>query len=391
MKVKKEGLAFVKEALGKIPVLSFGDSDLIHRSDEIMVLGYPLGTVQIALKSSTGVVSGREHVMGRYLIQTTAAINPGNSGGPALNEYGEVVGIACAGVMGAQNLGYIIPSNEIKMVLDDLRKGGLLRRPFLGILHNNGNDELLRYLNNPEPGGCYVVDVYQGSPLAKAGVKAGDMIYEINGHPVDLYGDLKVPWCEDKISIVDYVSRLEIGQRVAVVLYRKGKRVDISFTFNFSELLPVHQIFPGYDAIDYEIFGGMVVQKLTINHIPLLIASAQGLVKYTEFENEKKPALVVTHIIPNSQVDRLEMFRPGFIIKEINGQVVGTLDDFRKAVKEGISKSLMTFKCSDDAFFVLSVRKALKDENTLSTTYGYPISSFMQEILDGYSKVDSEK
>src|SRR5690606_2807503 len=105
----------------------------------------------------------------------------------------------------AQNVGYIIPINELKVIIDDLRDVKLLRRPFLGILYNNASESLTKFLGNPSPGGLFVVDVYAGSPLHKAGVKRRDMIYEINGHRIDIYGELS--WIEDKISIVDYVSQ----------------------------------------------------------------------------------------------------------------------------------------------------------------------------------------
>ncbi len=379
LRIKPEGLALIKEALGKVPVLPLGDSDLVHRADEVMALGYPLG--QVALKSTTGVVSGREHMGGRYLIQISAPINPGSSGGPTLNFAGEVIGIANSGVVGAQNVGYVIPSNELKIVRDDLRKGGLLRRPFLGIVHNHSSVELVKHLGNPLPGGSYVVDVYQGSPLAKAGVKSGDMIYEINGHAVDMYGDIRVAWSEDKVAVADYVSRLELGQKIKMVVYRHGKRIDLSLVFAMSELLPVHQIYPGYDKIDYEVFGGMVFQSLTINHIPLLVSFAQGLLKYVEFENEKKPALLVTHIIPNSQADRLEMLRPGLVVKEINGKEVGTLKDLREVIKAGVDKEVMTFKSSDGGLFALSIDKVLKDEPFLSVTHGYLLSPLIKDLL----------
>ena len=124
----------IKRVLGSIPFLPLGDSDLIHRSDEVLALGYPLG--QQSLKSTTGVISGRE----QHLIQMSAAINPGNSGGPSLNTKGEVIGINSAGIPAAQNVGYMIPINDLKIVLADLYKVKLLRKPFLGVLFNNATD-----------------------------------------------------------------------------------------------------------------------------------------------------------------------------------------------------------------------------------------------------------
>jgi len=381
LRVSPEGLALIKEHLGQVPFLKLGDSDLINRSDEVLVLGYPLGNSQTSVKSTSGVVSGREHIGGRQLIQVSAPINPGSSGGPALNLGGEVIGISCAGILEAQSVGYIIPVNELKLILGDLRKTGVLRRPFLGVLFNNGSEELTKYLHNPLPGGCYVVDVYEGSPLSKAGVKAGDMIYEINGHVLDAYGDLRVLWSEDKVSVIDYVARLEIGQEISVVLYRNGTRKELKFKFDFSELLPIHKIFTGYETIEYEIFGGMLLQQLCLNHLPILINNAPSLSKYMEFEHQTKPALIVTHIVPNSQVQRLEMLREGSIITEVNGKEVTTLKDLRETLKKSVNAEFVTFKTSDGVFFVLSPKKVFKEEEKLSVTYQYPLSPFIKELL----------
>lgn len=386
LRVTEESLKQIKTVLSDIPYLKIGDSDLVKRSDEVLALGYPLGTTQISLKSSAGVVSGREHVGGRNLIQISAPINPGSSGGPAVNASAQVIGIACSGILGAQNVGYVIPSNELKMILNDLRRcekasNKILRRPFLGVLYNNGSSELAEYLGNPGDGGCYVVDVYKGSLLAQAGVKAGDVIYEINGNKIDMFGDITISWSEDRISMIDYIARLEIGQDISVTVYRKGQKKVFNFKFGLADLLPIHKIFPGYDTIDYEIYGGIVCQQLTINHIPILINEAPGLAKFLEFENQVKPALIVTHVIPNSQTQRLQvLLHEGSIVEEVNGKVVGTLDELREVLKENAKYT--TFKTNDGVFFVISREKALADEPRLSATYGYPISPFMQSLLN---------
>lgn len=391
LKIKPDGVKQIKAHLGRMPYLALGDSDLVHRSEEVLALGYPLGDTQTSIKSTSGVVSGREHMGGRHLIQISAPINPGSSGGPAINLDGQVIGIACSGIPGAQNVGYIIPVNELKMITEDLKKQRVIRRPFLGVLFNNGSDELAEYLGNPRPGACYVVDVYEGSPLSKAGVKAGDMIYEINGHKIDNYGDLSVPWSEDRVSVIDYVARLEVGQEVKVVLYRNGVKKSLKFNFDFSELLPVHKIFPGYDAIEYEIFGGMLLQPLRLNHLPILINNAPSLAKYMEFENQVKPALIVTHIIPNSQVQRLELLREGSVIAEVNGKEITTLEELRKEIKASATKKFITFKTTDGVFFVLSPQKVLNDEKLLAQIYHYPLSNFMKELLKTHEQGTEKK
>lgn len=380
LKVTPEGLAKIKDKLGKIPYLKLGNSDVVHRVDEVLTLGYPLA--QNSLKSTCGIVSGREHIGGRLLIQIDSPINPGNSGGPALNLAGEVIGITCSGIPSAQNVGYLIPINELKMILDELRTTALLRRPFLGIFLNNGSEELALHLGNPVPAGCYVVDVYEKSLLARHGIKAGDMIYEINGIPVDEFGDLTVDWSEDKVSLMDYIAMLELGKTVTLVFYRNGVRKEVSFPFSRTELPPVRQLFMGYDTIDYEIFGGMLLQPLMLNHLPALVANAPTLTRYAVPKNQKDTVLIVTHVVPNSQVQRLSLLAEGAIISEINGVEVRTMEDLRHAIGQNINKERMTFKTEDGVFFVLNTQKVLEDEQKLSQTYQYPLSPFIKQMLE---------
>src|SRR5699024_2260068 len=120
--------------------------------------------------------------------------------------------------------------------------------------------------------------------LDKAGVKRGDMIYQLNGHKIDVYGEMNVPWSEDKISIVDYVSRLSIGQDVSLVLYRNGTRKEVTVTFGQIDDMAIRTVYPGLEPIDYEVLCGMVVMPLTINHIQLLAPAATGLARYAEMK-----------------------------------------------------------------------------------------------------------
>jgi serine protease Do len=238
LRLSPQDREYLKTKLGgAIPFLSFGDSDKVRRADEVMALGYPLG--QQSLKSTTGVISGREHTY----FQFSAAINPGNSGGPLLNTHGDVIGINSAGILEAQNVAYMIPINDVNIILPDLYTTKLVRKPFLGILFNNATETLTEFLGNPHPGGCYIVEIVKNSTLWKAGVKTGDMLYEINGHKVDEFGEMSVPWGEDKISIMDYVGRLSVGDDVHLVIYRKGKRMRISVKFDQTQLPGIHRIY----------------------------------------------------------------------------------------------------------------------------------------------------
>ncbi len=348
-----------------------------------MALGYPLG--QQALKSTTGVISGRE----RSMIQMSAPLNPGNSGGPTLNKRGEVIGINTSIIAEAQSVGYFIPINDLQAIKPDLYTVKLLRKPFLGVLFNNASECLTQYLGNPEPGGCYVVEVVKDSTLFKAGIERGDMLYQINGHKIDIYGEMKVPWNEDKISLIDYVSRLTIGEDVNIIAYRKGTRKEVCVKFSQTELPPVREVYPGYEHIDYEIFGGMVLMQLTFNHIHIMKNNIPGLMKYIELANRAEPILLITHIFPNSQLHRSRALTVGATINQVNGMPVHTLDDFRKVIKNNAHETFLTVlatdnlsRTSDNILVALAMDKVIQEEPQLSQDFRYQLTALSRDVMN---------
>jgi serine protease Do len=318
----------------------------------------------------------------------SAPINPGSSGGPLLNSKGEVVGINSSGVTEAQNVGYAIPVNTLKTILNDLYEVKILRKPFLGVRFNNSTEALIKFLGNPMPGGCYVIETVTGSPLEKAGVMRGDMIYEINGHAVDMFGDMSVPWSEDKISIVDYPLRLSIGDVVTIVVYRKGQKKIFTVNFSLPQVQAIRSIYPGYEPIDYEIFGGMVVQELNVNLVRLLGDHAPGLRKYGELKYQSEPVLIITHVFPDSQLYRGRNMPLGATLHEINGTPIKTLSEFRKVIKDSAAKEYLTIAAADNVtraaetiFVVLAMNKIIEEESRLAHDYRYQISDEVKEVL----------
>lgn len=390
VKVIPEDLEIIKKELGELPVLEFGDSDKIKRAEEVLTLGYPLG--QQSLKSTMGVVGGRQPIDGNFMIQIDAPISPGNSGGPALDVSGKVIGINTATMDAerAQNVNYIIPSNEVKLFLKQLdqapvfRDVRLLRKPFLGLLVSEGSEEMARFLGNPLTGGVFVPGVLPGSPLDKAEVKEGDMLYEIDGHVIDFYGEIQVDWNEERVSIVDYVARLDPGETVHLVAYRKGERREIEVQTVFADMLPVRVLYPEYETIDYEIIGGMVVMELAINHLPILMKVNPRLSKYFELEHQFAPKIVITHLLPNSEAMKSRVLRPGMLLDEVNGRKVTTLREFREAVKAGQSTGYLTMRLAIESLggilAVLSFDRVLEDEARLASTYFYTITSFVESL-----------
>jgi S1-C subfamily serine protease len=379
LRVRDADFAFLKTHIGAITPLPFGDSDLVRRTDEVLVLGYPLG--HYIMKSSTGVVSGRESYGGYSLIQITAAINPGNSGGPLINTFGQVIGIAIATVDGAQNIGFGIPINELKLILDDLYTTRLVRRETLGIQLNYANEELTHYLQNPVPGGIYIGKVYKDSLAEKAGIQEGDMLYEFNNFKIDEFGDATVPWSRDKITINDLVARLKKDEEVSAVLYRKGKKIVTNFAFSATKPYPIRRMYPGYENIEYEVIAGMVLMQLADNHFRVLGKVAPDLYEYVRMERKINPQLVMTHIIPGSMAHQTRILYSGFIIAEINEMPVHTLDALRTALFKSLETKELTIKTDDGVFTVLPFEAVIKDEERLSKNFAYPLSPTIKELL----------
>lgn len=390
LKLRDEDCFKLQDRIGTIPFLKFGDSDKILRGQEILALGYPLGTQ--TLKSTQGIVSGRERFPGHPYgyIQITAPLNPGNSGGPAINTGTEVIGINTAGVLLAQNVGYIIPINEVKSALKDLYSVKLLRKPFLGAVFVPSSVDTTSYLGNPSPGGFYVARVLKDSLLAKTGVKEGDMLYEVNGFKIDRFGDIKVPWSEDKVSILELLNRFNVGDNLNFSIYRNGTPKSFNFELKLASLPPIRQVYPEFEKIDYEIIGGMAVMQITLNHVALLLERAPHLLKYRKHEKLFEHSLIVTHIFANSEAFKSKSISIGAIINEVNNKPVKTLEEFRAAIKTPSDPNYLTFRIQDsvvDSMLVaLSLEKILKDEDKLCARYLFPKSKLIDELQVIYDR-----
>ncbi len=371
----------IQAKLVSIPHLALGNSDDILRSHEVLALGYPLG--QSRLKSTLGIVSGRERLGYFGYIQVTTPLNPGNSGGPALNDHGEVIGINTAAVPGAQNVGYIIPINEVKNALGDLQSVKLLRKPILGCIFTYSSPEMVNYLNNPAEGGWYVAKVFDNTIIKNAGIQDEDMLYEVDGHKIDMYGELNVSWSEDKVSFFELLNRYNINEEIHFMVYRKGKPLEFTFKFEPKYLPAIRTIYPEFEpeATDYELIGGLTVMNLSLNHLNILLQNSPDLIKYGRIDNQQKPKLIITQVIPNSQAYESRILHPGEIIEEINGEKVTTLKEFRAALLKSKTTQFITIKTSDNLCAVLSLDKILKEEKMLAGRYFYKQSELIQQLV----------
>jgi serine protease Do len=151
------------------------------------------------------------------VIQTDAAINPGKSGGPLLNSSGQVVGVNTAVASDAQSIGFAIPINVVKDALKNFNSTGQFNRPFLGVEYRMITRQLA--VLNEIPEGAYVMTVVDGSPAAKAGVEADDIITKINGDKVSESNDLS-----------HHISGKKVGEQVTLTIWRDGKESVVTAT-----------------------------------------------------------------------------------------------------------------------------------------------------------------
>ncbi len=217
----KTDLAVIRVKADKpLPTVGFGDSDRLRIGDWVMAIGNPFG---LGGSVSLGIVSARNRDInaGPYddFIQTDAAINKGNSGGPLFNLKGEVMGINTAIFSpsgGSVGIGFSVPSNTARNVIDQLVKYGETRRGWLGVKIQSVTPDIAESMNLDKPRGALVADVTPTGPADKAGLQSGDVIVEFNNRPVNSMRDLP------KI-----VAETEIGKKVPVKVLRKGEEVSV--------------------------------------------------------------------------------------------------------------------------------------------------------------------
>jgi serine protease Do len=202
-----------------IPV-SFGDSDKARIGDWVIAIGNPFG---FGGTVTTGIISSRNRDIGltRYddFIQTDASINVGNSGGPLFNLEGKVVGINTAiiapGRSGSIGIGFAIPSNPASKVVEQLIEFGETKRGWLGVRIQVVTKEIADVEKLEEPEGALVASVSEGSPAAKGGIKAGDIILEFDGKKVDVMRTLP-----------KLVAQTKVGKRVKVKVWRNQQLIS---------------------------------------------------------------------------------------------------------------------------------------------------------------------
>jgi serine protease Do len=279
-----------------------GDSDALEVGEWVLAVGSPLGLDQTV---TAGIVSGKGKV-GRHVqmsggrvrryIQTDAKINPGNSGGPLVNLSAEVVGINTlinTGPGGAY--GFAIPINQVRHVAESLIKEGRIRYAYMGVLVGDPNEGEAAAKGLPVGTGALVTQVTPGGPAARAGLRAGDVIVDLDGRKIEGAGD-----------VVDTVSNKPIGSKVTVGLFRDGKRQPVDVVLG--EL-------PSPDARNGSPSNlGLALQTLTPQ-----LAESLGLDPNTR-------GAVVAEVVPGGAAAAAGVSE-GDVILEVDRQRVATAED----------------------------------------------------------------
>ncbi|MFM7427669.1 MAG: HhoA/HhoB/HtrA family serine endopeptidase [Elainella sp.] len=223
-------VAVIKVDGNNLPAATLSNSEQVQPGEWAIAIGNPLGldnTVTVGIISATGRSSNSAGIPDKRVdfIQTDAAINPGNSGGPLLNERGEVIGMNTAIRADAQGIGFAIPSNTLQRIADQLASKGKAEHAYLGVQMTTLTPEVRQEINSSpnaninvsEERGVLIVDVVNGSPADRAGLKAGDVIYRVNGQDVTTAEQLQ-----------NVVEAAQVGNTLQVELKRNGSNQNVA-------------------------------------------------------------------------------------------------------------------------------------------------------------------
>ncbi len=297
-------LALLKvKADRELPVLEFGDSDRLEVGEWVLAIGNPFGLDHTV---TAGIVSGKGRVLGAGafddFIQTDASINPGNSGGPLLNMEGEVVGINTAIVAAGQGIGFAVPSNMAREIIEELKEHQKVQRGWIGVTIQDVDENTAKALDLPEARGALIPSVMGGEPADKAGLKTGDVITEVNGRGV-----------KDADELLSHISGLDPGEQARLSVFRKGKTLKLSVTL-----------------------GERDTERLAQTEIPQPEAEAGplGLTmrpvtgdEAREFGLDDSRGLLITAVEQDSPADSSDI-QSGDVVLEANQKPASSMEDF---------------------------------------------------------------
>ncbi len=297
---------------GLIPI-ALGDSSRLRLGDVVLALGNPFGVGQTV---TMGIVSAKNRSdLGiedyEDFIQTDAAINPGNSGGALVNMEGNLVGINTAIFSrsgGNVGIGFAIPSNMARPIIESLMNHGKVVRGWLGVAIQPLDSDMAKALTLPENSGVLVSDVTKDTPAAKAGVRRGDVIVSVDDRKVRTTGELR-----------NAIAMAGVSQTVKLKILREGKEIQLNVAL---AEMPNKSFDQGSDKPSSDSKSapelGMQLQPLT-----------PDLKKHLEVPAEINQGVVITNLDPSGNAARAGL-RPGDVVLEVNRQHVAAPADLQR-------------------------------------------------------------
>ena len=308
-------LAVLKISAGDLPVLELGDSDQVRVGDVCLAVGNPLGvgqTVTAGIISAKGRVTGLSNGSFEDFLQTDAPINQGNSGGALVDTRGQLIGINSQILSpngGNIGIGFAIPSNMARSVLNQLVGKGKVQRGMIGVSIQPVTSDLAQSMGMPAARGILVNSANPGGPAEKAGLKAGDVILQLNGKDVS-----------DTNEFRNQIAATAPGTEVILSIWRSGAQQQVRV--RLGELTPEtaaarEQGAPGGGA------GGRL--GITVEPVTADLAAQLGLRRGTQ-------GMVVTEVDPAGPAGRAGI-QAGDVIQEVNRQPVRSVEEIRTALQ----------------------------------------------------------
>ena len=304
-----------------VPV-KFGDSDKARIGDWVVAIGNPFG---LGGTVTSGIISARNRSIGltRYedYIQTDASINSGNSGGPLFDLKGDVIGIntAILGRNGSIGIGFAIPSNSAKTVIDQLIEFGETKRGWLGVRIQDVTKEIAQVENLDEPRGALVASVAPNSPSEKAGVKAGDIILEFNGEKIQEMKQLPI-----------IVAKTEVGKKVEVKIWRNKKEIVKTITLGRLETSEEFKVTEKVSPPKDQKIESLKITVRTLNKEDIKTRSLPN----------QTTGLVITQIDKGSPL--LNSIEVNSIILEAQKKKIRTVNDLQQSVRQVLNSNQKT-------------------------------------------------
>jgi serine protease Do len=313
----KTDIAIIKIDAKGLPVIPWGDSDKLQVGEFVLAIGNPFGLSNTVTMGIISAVGRADVGIADYedFIQTDAAINPGNSGGPLVSIKGDIVGINTAifsKTGGYQGIGFAVPSNMVRLVMEQLTREGKVTRGWIGVTIQELTPELAQKFGLKSSQGVLVSDVFKGSPAQKAGIVRGDVILEFNSRKINDVGALR-----------NIVAQTRIGASVPVKLLRADKEVTLTVTI--TELPANVPDFVPSSNRDLDI-GENALTGITVVDLNPAIAKQLGL------EREDRGVVIVK--IESGSAAEEAGIRKGDVIQEIDRKRINDLNDFNKIVSK---------------------------------------------------------